>query len=56
MKSIQDVRRQNLNDLIDREFNGVQTRMAEKLGTQANLVNRWALGKKVIGDQVARKN
>jgi hypothetical protein len=50
MKSIQDVRRQNLNDLIDREFNGVQTRMAEKLGTQANLVNRWALGKKVIGD------
>ncbi|EFI3598131.1 transcriptional regulator, partial [Escherichia coli] len=28
MKSIQDVRRQNLNDLIDREFNGVQTRMA----------------------------
>jgi transcriptional regulator with XRE-family HTH domain len=55
MKSIQDVRRQNLNDLIDREFNGVQTRMAEKLGTQANLVNRWALGKKVIGDQVARK-
>ncbi len=45
----------NLNDLIDREFNGVQTRMAEKLGTQANLVNRWALGKKVIGDQVARK-
>ncbi len=55
MKSIQDVRRQNLNDLIDREFNGVQTRMAEKLGSQANLVNRWALGKKVIGDQVARK-
>lgn len=55
MKSIRDVRRQNLNDLIDREFNGVQTRMAEKLGTQANLVNRWALGKKVIGDQVARK-
>ncbi len=55
MKSIRDVRRQNLNDLIDREFNGVQTRMAEKLGTQANLVNRWALGKKVIGDRVARK-
>lgn len=55
MKSIQDVRKQNLNDLIDREFNGVQTRLAEKLGTQANLVNRWARGQKVIGDTVARK-
>lgn len=55
MKSIQDVRRQNLRDLIDREFDGVQTRLAERLATQANLVNRWVLGKKVIGDQVARK-
>ncbi|EOG8085281.1 helix-turn-helix domain-containing protein [Citrobacter koseri] len=55
MKSIQDVRRQNLRDLIDRDFNGVQTRLAERMETQANLVNRWVLGKKVIGDQVARK-
>ncbi|TCD17366.1 helix-turn-helix domain-containing protein [Lelliottia amnigena] len=55
MKSIQDIRIKNLSDLIDREFNGVQTRLAERLGTQANLVNRWVLGKKVIGDQVARK-
>lgn len=55
MKSIQDVRRQNLNEMIDREFNGVQTRLAEKLGTQANLVNRWSRGQKVIGDTVARK-
>ena len=55
MKSIQDVRRQNLNDMIDREFDGVQTRLAEKLGTQANLVNRWARGQKTIGDSVARK-
>ncbi|SBA31214.1 helix-turn-helix domain-containing protein [Citrobacter amalonaticus] len=55
MKSIQDVRRQNLKDLIDREFNGVQTRLAERMNTQANLVNRWVLGKKIIGDQVARK-
>lgn len=55
MKSIQDVRRQNLRDLIDREFNGVQTRLAERMATQANLVNRWVLGKKIIGDQVARK-
>lgn len=55
MKSIQDIRIKNLSDLIDREFNGVQTRLAERLETQANLVNRWVLGKKVIGDQVARK-
>ena len=27
----------------------------KNLELQANLVNRWALGKKVIGDQVARK-
>ncbi len=55
MKSIQDIRRQNINDIIDRDFNGVQTRLAEKLGTQANLVNRWARGQKVVGDTVARK-
>lgn len=55
MKSIQDVRRQNLNEMIDREFNGVQTRLAEKLGTQPNLVNRWSRGQKIIGDTVARK-
>lgn len=55
MKSIQDVRRQNLKELIYREFNGVQTRLAERMETPANLVNRWVLGKKVIGDQVARK-
>lgn len=55
MKSIQEIRIKNLSDLIDREFNGIQTRLAERMETQANLVNRWVLGKKVIGDQVARK-
>ncbi|HAW0704339.1 TPA: helix-turn-helix domain-containing protein [Escherichia coli] len=55
MKSIQDIRIKNLSDIIDREFNGVQTRLAERLDTQANLVNRWVRGQKVIGDQVARK-
>lgn len=55
MKSIYDVRRENLVNLINKEFNGVQTRLAERMGTQPNLVNRWALGKKVIGDQSARK-
>lgn len=55
MKSIQDIRRQNINDIINREFDGTQTRLAERLDTQPNLVNRWARGAKTIGDQVARK-
>lgn len=55
MKSIQDIRIQNINDLINREFDGTQTRLAERLNTQPNLVNRWARGLKTIGDQVARK-
>ncbi|EMX0849475.1 helix-turn-helix domain-containing protein [Pluralibacter gergoviae] len=55
MKSIQDVRKENINSLIDRDFDGVQTRLAERMGTQANLVNRWARGQKAIGDTVARK-
>ncbi|RZN40420.1 helix-turn-helix transcriptional regulator [Escherichia sp. E2593] len=55
MKSIHDIRRKNLIDLIERDFNGVQTRLAERLDTQPNLVNRWARGTKIIGDQSARK-
>lgn len=55
MKSIQDIRIKNINDIIDRDFNGVQTRLAERLETQANLVNRWARGQKIVGDSVARK-
>lgn len=55
MKSIQDIRRENLSALIERDFDGVQTRLAERLDTQANLVSRWLLGKKVIGDQVSQK-
>lgn len=55
MKSIHDVRRENLKDVIDREFNGVQSRLAERMGTQPNLINRWVNGKKIVGDQSARK-
>lgn len=55
MKSIHDVRRENLINLINQEYNGVQTRLAERMGTQANLVNRWARGAKIIGDQSARR-
>lgn len=55
MKSIHDIRRDNLKDLIDREFNGVQSRLAERMGTEPNLVSRWTSGKKNIGDVSARK-
>lgn len=55
MKSISDIRRDNLKDLIDREFNGVQSRLAERMSTEPNLVSRWSSGKKIIGDQSARK-
>ena len=50
MKSIQGRPQAKSQRLIDREFNGVQTRMAENLELRQILVNRWALGKKVIGD------
>lgn len=55
MKSIHDIRRDNLKDLIDREFNGVQSRLAERMGIEPNLVSRWSNNKKKIGDTVARK-
>lgn len=55
MKSIHDIRRENLKELIYREFNGIQSRLAERMETQPNLINRWASGKKIIGDVAARK-
>lgn len=55
MKSIHDVRRENLIDLINRDFDGTQSRLAERMGTQQNLLSRWVTGKKNIGDQAARK-
>ncbi|MBO0256071.1 helix-turn-helix domain-containing protein [Escherichia coli] len=55
MKSIHDIRRDNLKDLIDREFNGVQSRLAERMEIEPNLVSRWSNNKKKIGDTVARK-
>ena len=55
MKSIQDIRCENLKDLINTEFGGTQSRLAERMETQSNLVNRWVNGKKAIGDSSARK-
>ncbi|CAI1023255.1 Helix-turn-helix [Serratia ficaria] len=60
MKSINDIRRENLRDIVNRDFDGRQVRLAEKLGNNANLISRWlkpATDKnhKTIGDAVARK-
>ena len=55
MKSIHDIRRENLKDLITTDFDGVQSRLSERMGIQSNLVNRWVNGKKPIGDASARK-
>lgn len=55
MKSINDIRRYNLRDIIDRDFGGTQTRLAERMEIQPNLVSRWLKGTKTIGDSVARK-
>lgn len=55
MKSINDIRRDNLRDIIDRDFNRTQSRLAERLECQPNLVSRWVKGVKTIGDSVARK-
>lgn len=55
MKSIHDIRRENLQDVINTEFGGVQSRLSERMEIQSNLVNRWVNGKKPIGDASARK-
>lgn len=60
MKSINDIRRENLRDIINRNFDGRQVRLAERLEINANVISRWlkpATDKnhKAIGDTVARK-
>ncbi|AVN50233.1 MULTISPECIES: helix-turn-helix domain-containing protein [Serratia] len=60
MKSINDIRRENLRDIINRDFDGRQVRLAERLEINANVISRWlkpATDKnhKTIGDSVARK-
>lgn len=60
MKSINEVRRENLLEIIRRDFDGKQIRLAEKLKINANLVSRWLKpvadkNNKGIGDSVARK-
>lgn len=55
MKSIYDIRRENLSEIINRDFDANQTRLAERLGIQQNLVSRWETGAKNIGSNAARR-
>ncbi|CCJ88707.1 helix-turn-helix transcriptional regulator [Cronobacter sakazakii] len=55
MKSIHEIRRENLKEILRRYFDGKQIRLAERLEIQQNLVSRWESGAKNIGDKVARR-
>lgn len=55
MKSIYQIRQENLKEILRRDFDDNQSRLAEALGTQQNLVSRWENGKKNIGTNAARK-
>lgn len=54
MKSISDVRRENLISIIDRDYEGNQSLAARALGVQSNLVSRWC-NEKGIGAKSARR-
>lgn len=55
MKSIYDIRRENLKEILRTEFDNRQVRLAERMQVQSNLVNRWCSGAKNIGTNVARE-
>jgi len=60
MKSISETRRENLIEIIHRDFGGRQVGLASAMGIQANLISRWMASPnnknfKIIGDVSARK-
>ncbi|WP_145548514.1 helix-turn-helix domain-containing protein [Yersinia massiliensis] len=60
MKSINDIRRDNLRDIINSDFEGKQVRLANAMKLTPNLVSRWLkpsfdTNSKNIGDAAARK-
>ncbi|HHS9967647.1 TPA: helix-turn-helix domain-containing protein [Raoultella ornithinolytica] len=55
MKSIYDIRRDNLNEIIRQSFDNTQLRFAERIKKSQNLVNRWCKGTKNIGANAARE-
>jgi SOS-response transcriptional repressor LexA len=55
MKSIEEIRRDNLQAVIDTRCGGSQTAAAKMLGYErSTLVNHWTRGRKNIGNDVAR--
>jgi SOS-response transcriptional repressor LexA len=55
MKSIEEIRRDNLQAVIDSRCGGSQTAAARVLGYErSTLVNHWTRGRKNIGNDVAR--
>ncbi|WP_395490859.1 helix-turn-helix domain-containing protein [Cedecea davisae] len=55
MKSISDIRRENLTEVIRRYFDDNQTRMAESMGVQQSVISRWVKGHRNVGNSSARK-
>lgn len=55
MKSISDIRRENLTEVIRRYFDDNQTRMAERMGQQQSVISRWVKGHRNVGNASARK-
>ncbi|MGF6837019.1 SOS-response transcriptional repressor LexA [Paraburkholderia youngii] len=55
MKSIEEIRRDNLQAVIDSRCGGNQTTASKVLGYErSTLVNHWKVGRKKIGDEAAR--
>lgn len=55
MKSIGDIRRENLIEIIRRFFDDNQTRLAEAIGVQQSIISRWVKGHRNVGITSARK-
>lgn len=55
MKSIYDIRKENLKEIVRTEFDNRQVRLAERMQVQPNLINRWCSGAKNIGANAARE-
>lgn len=55
MKSISDIRRDNLIEIIRNCFDNKQTRIAEAMEVQQSAVNRWIKGHRNIGAASARR-
>lgn len=55
MKSISDIRRENLIEVIRRYFDDNQTRLAERMEVQQSVISRWVKGHRNIGNASARK-